>query len=76
MTLCEVAIGDPNYLYYADYNAGDLPEGKHSTKGCGKTAPPESSYVQLDGVTVPIGEGEATQIDGSLLYNEYIVYDV
>lgn len=60
LTLCEVALGEPNYLYYADYNASNLPEGKQSTKGCGKTAPPESSYIEVDGVTVPIGQGEPT----------------
>ena len=33
----------------------DLPEGKHSIRGVGKIAPPESSYVEQDGYRIPIG---------------------
>ena len=39
MILCETALGNINDKYYADYYANLLPDGKHSTKGCGKTAP-------------------------------------
>jgi len=78
LLLCEVALGDVNELYFADYNAGTLPPGKLSTKGVGKTAPAHSSYIKVDGdVHVPIGKGEPTNIkQGSLLYSEYIVYDI
>jgi len=38
--LCDVALGEFNDKYYADYNANLLPAGKHSTRGYGKTAPP------------------------------------
>lgn len=55
MILCEVALGEPNEKLYADYYANNLPAGKHSTKGCGSTAPPEKSYIKFDGMTVPIG---------------------
>ena len=55
--LCEVALGNYSDKNYADYNAANLPPGTHSTRGLGKNAPPESSYVDLDGVKVPIGEG-------------------
>lgn len=39
MLLCEVALGGMNEKFYADYYANLLPEGKNSTKGCGRTAP-------------------------------------
>lgn len=76
LMLCDVALGTCNEKLYADHHADQLPAGTHSTKGCGKSAPAESSYVDLDGIKVPLGKGEATIHNGSLLYNEYIVYDV
>ncbi|XP_067883469.1 poly [ADP-ribose] polymerase 1-like, partial [Heterodontus francisci] len=54
-----------------------LPKGKHSVKGVGKTAPDPSATIKMDGVDVPLGKGVRTlATDSSLLYNEYIVYDV
>lgn len=61
--------------YSADYYANLLPENKHSTKGCGKTAPDGGENV--GDVFVPNGIGKNTNISSSsLLYNEFIVYDV
>lgn len=74
MLLCEVACGEFNELLHADSNANNLPPGKLCTKGCGKTAP--SEMKDLDGVHVPCGPAAPTQYMGSLLYNEFIVYDV
>lgn len=78
MLLCEVALGTPRDLYFADYYADKLPPGTHSTKGCGKTAPHEDDYVTDHvGCKIPLGEGKPTKIpQGSLLYNEFIVYDI
>ncbi|OMJ75809.1 hypothetical protein SteCoe_24990 [Stentor coeruleus] len=76
LLLCDVALGNCNEKLYADYNANLLPDGKHSTKGCGRNAPPESSYIDLEGTKLPYGEGETVNVNGSLLYNEYIVYDI
>lgn len=76
LMLCDVALGNCNEKLYADSGAALLPPDKHSTKGCGRTAPLETSYVDLEGVKVPLGEGTAIPINGSLLYNEYIVYDI
>jgi poly [ADP-ribose] polymerase len=76
LLLCDVALGTCNEKLYADHHAEQLPPDTHSTKGCGKNAPPESTYSDLDGVKVPLGKGEATMHNGSLLYNEYIVYDI
>lgn len=73
---CEVALGECNEKYQSDYNANLLPAGKSSTKGCGKTAPAADSYVDLEGSQVPLGKGQPTGVNGSLLYNEYIVYDI
>ncbi|CAG9310861.1 unnamed protein product [Blepharisma stoltei] len=76
MLLCEVAVGTPCMKMTADCNAANLPPGAHSTKGCGRNAPPATSYIDFEGCKVPIGNGEETGYNGSLLYNEYIVYDV
>lgn len=46
-----------------------------STKGCGRTAPHTHFYRLIEGVLAPVGVGEPTNVEGPLLYNEYIVYD-
>lgn len=76
MMLCEVALGNPNELLHADFNASTLPANKHSTKGCGSTQPDPKTYRDLNGVTVPIGKGVPSNRNGGLFYNEFIVYDV
>lgn len=79
LLLCEVALGDCNELFDADYEANNLPSGKHSTKGLGRTGPNPKNAITLDGMTVPMGPGVATgaaKNQGySLLYNEFIVYN-
>lgn len=79
LLLCEVALGDCNELLDADYEANNLPAGKHSTKGLGQTAPDPKNSVTLDGVIVPMGPGVKTGLGKntgySLLYNEFIVYN-
>ncbi|RVE60960.1 hypothetical protein OJAV_G00166110 [Oryzias javanicus] len=79
LLLCEVALGDCNELLDADYEANNLPAGKHSTKGLGQTAPDPRNSVTLNGVTVPMGPGVKTGVANrsgySLLYNEFIVYN-
>lgn len=46
--LCsQVALGNSNELLDADYNADQLPSGKHSTKGLGQIAPDPNNYVAL-----------------------------
>ena len=39
LLLCEVALGDMNEKMHADFYASNLPPGKHSTKGMGRSAP-------------------------------------
>lgn len=74
--LGEVALGNMHELKKASHIT-KLPKGKHSVKGVGRTAPDPSATVTLDGVQVPLGKGCNTNIDDtSLMYNEYIVYDV
>lgn len=76
LLLGEVALGNMHELKKASHIT-KLPKGKHSVKGLGRTAPDPSAAVTLDGVQVPLGKGVHTNIeDTSLLYNEYIVYDV
>ncbi|XP_061741748.1 poly [ADP-ribose] polymerase 1 [Nerophis ophidion] len=76
LLLAEVALGNMHELKKASHIT-KLPKGKHSVKGVGRTAPESSATTTLDGVHVPLGKGTNTNIDDtSLLYNEYIVYDV
>uniref|UniRef100_A0A3Q3B584 Poly [ADP-ribose] polymerase n=1 Tax=Kryptolebias marmoratus TaxID=37003 RepID=A0A3Q3B584_KRYMA len=79
LLLCEVALGDCNELLDADYEANNLPAGKHSTKGLGQTGPDPRNAVQLNGAAVPMGPAVKTgagKTNGySLLYNEFIVYN-
>ncbi|XP_016151255.1 poly [ADP-ribose] polymerase 1-like [Sinocyclocheilus grahami] len=74
--LGEVALGNMHELKKASHIT-KLPKGKHSVKGLGRTAPDPRAAVSLNGVDVPLGKGINTNIeDTSLLYNEYIVYDI
>lgn len=72
--LCEVSIGNPNVVKVSDssYCLSKLPKGTHSTKYLGGCYPPSDSYIDLDGVQVPIGTPDKQQ---SWDFNEYIVYD-
>ncbi|XP_020991732.1 poly [ADP-ribose] polymerase 2-like [Arachis duranensis] len=65
-------------LLTAKYDADKLPEGKLTTKGVGGTSPDFSEAQALeDGVVVPLGNPKKNpSFKGSLLYNEYIVYNV
>ncbi len=79
-TLQLMGYAFPSHRYertHAEY-ISKLPSGKHSTKGLGRTAPdPSQALIQRDGVVVPLGKGMPSSIThSSLLYNEYIVYDV
>ncbi|XP_015110104.1 poly [ADP-ribose] polymerase [Diachasma alloeum] len=78
LLLCEVALGNMYERLQADY-IEKLPKGMHSTFGRGQTQPdPTKVHVTEDGVEVPYGPGVPAKLNGqsSLLYNEYIVYDV
>ncbi|PWA92131.1 Poly [Artemisia annua] len=78
LLLCEVALGEMAELLNADHNADKLPQGKLSTKGVGATAPDMSEIETLeDGVVVPLGQPkQQLKSKASLLYNEYIAYNV
>lgn len=78
LLLCEVALGEPRPLKKADYYANRLPAGTHSTHGMGRTGPdPAETITMSDGVKVPLGSHGPTNVSGtSLLYDEFIVYDV
>lgn len=77
MLLCEVALGDTMDCYQANY-VTKLPSDKHSVKGVGKNYPnPDEIHTLPDGVKVPLGKPvENSKVQSSLLYNEYIVYDI
>uniref|UniRef100_A0A182XE12 Poly [ADP-ribose] polymerase n=1 Tax=Anopheles quadriannulatus TaxID=34691 RepID=A0A182XE12_ANOQN len=77
LLLCEVALGDMQEYTQAHY-VTKLSTGKHSVKGIGRTQPdPTGSHVRPDGVEIPMGKGVSNEkLKSSLLYNEFIVYDV
>ncbi|XP_070584140.1 poly [ADP-ribose] polymerase 1 [Erythrolamprus reginae] len=76
LLLGEVALGNMFELKNASHIT-KLPKGKHSVKGLGKTAPDPKATVPLDGADVPLGKGIPSGISNtSLMYNEYIVYDI
>lgn len=82
LSLSEVSLGVCNEMKQADNNAHKLPAGKFSTKGVGRSSPDQSEWATLDdGCVVPCGKmkntvSKAEANSYSLLYNEYIVYDV
>ncbi|KAL6042215.1 Poly [ADP-ribose] polymerase 2 [Balamuthia mandrillaris] len=76
MLLSRVALGNTYDCLQAEY-MDQAPSGYHSTKGCGATGPdPAEAVTTNDGMLIPLGKPAATGTSGSLLYNEFIVYDV
>ncbi|CAK1553493.1 unnamed protein product [Leptosia nina] len=76
MLLSEVALGDMKECKQADYIT-KLPAGLHSVWGLGRTQPdPAQNKILDDGVIVPLGKAVENTQKTSLLYNEFIVYDV
>jgi poly [ADP-ribose] polymerase len=77
MFLCEVALGNC-YERNQSENITSLPLGKHSTRGLGLYQPMMDTHRTLNDVVVPIGKLQKIGTDSqlSLLYDEYIVYDV
>eukprot|EP00286_Rhodomonas_abbreviata_P026315 CAMPEP_0181301288 /NCGR_PEP_ID=MMETSP1101-20121128/7341_1 /TAXON_ID=46948 /ORGANISM="Rhodomonas abbreviata, Strain Caron Lab Isolate" /LENGTH=743 /DNA_ID=CAMNT_0023406577 /DNA_START=60 /DNA_END=2291 /DNA_ORIENTATION=- len=87
LLLCEVALGRPNELSTADYNAATLcaAAGCHSTYGMGRSKPDPAADLMvttgdMENVRVPQGTLKANPdlktTAGHLLYNEFIVYDI
>ena len=79
LLLAEVALGGVHERTRAEFiePARDLPPGKASVKGLGKTAPDPAAAVRTEsGALVPLGAPKPSGVeDTALLYNEYIVYD-
>ncbi|KAL3660772.1 hypothetical protein V7S43_014175 [Phytophthora oleae] len=78
LILAEVALGTPYKAQEAeDLTYTSLKKTKHcdSTHGVGRMAAAEEDHETMeDGVVVPIGEFMPSDGNGSLLYNEFIVY--
>ncbi|XP_075147427.1 poly [ADP-ribose] polymerase-like [Haematobia irritans] len=77
LLLSEVALGDMLECSTAKYIT-KLPADKHSCFGRGRTMPnPKESYIREDGVEIPLGKPISDdKLKSSLLYNEFIVYDI
>uniref|UniRef100_A0A1I7VNJ8 Poly [ADP-ribose] polymerase n=1 Tax=Loa loa TaxID=7209 RepID=A0A1I7VNJ8_LOALO len=79
LVLAQVALGEMHELLQGDIHASKLPAGRNSTKGLGSIVPDPATYVTLDDCEIPCGKPVTVQPKGgasSLIYNEYIVYDV
>lgn len=75
MLLCEVALGNMQECYRA--TDVKLPPNMHSAWGVGGTQPdPAQSRTLDDGTIVPLGKPVQNKVPTTLLYNEFIVYDV
>uniref|UniRef100_A0A1B0BYD9 Poly [ADP-ribose] polymerase n=1 Tax=Glossina palpalis gambiensis TaxID=67801 RepID=A0A1B0BYD9_9MUSC len=77
MLLSEVALGDMMECTAAKY-VTKLSKDKHSCFGRGRTMPnPKESHFRQDGVEIPLGKPITdSELKSSLLYNEFIVYDI
>ncbi|EFX75651.1 hypothetical protein DAPPUDRAFT_55885 [Daphnia pulex] len=76
LLLCDVALGKSYERKEADY-IEKLKKDYQSVLGVGKTEPNPDEFKMLGDVKVPLGKPAPTKVKGSsLLYNEYIVYDV
>lgn len=74
MFLCEVALGNMYEKTHSE-QVVTLPTGKHSTKGVGTSCPNTQTHIEIDDVTVPIGNLISSGTTSSLLYDEFVVYD-
>ena len=76
LLLCEVALGTMAERFKADTNIV-LKKGEHSCKGVGQTmCDPTGNFVDKDGILYPMGKPVQQVKKSTLLYNEYIVYDI
>ncbi len=78
LALAEVALGTPTERTQSDFIV-DLPRGTHSCYARGGDMPDPAGDAKWSvdpAVTVPLGRAIQTNVCGSLLYNEYIVYNV
>ncbi|XP_039748825.1 poly [ADP-ribose] polymerase [Pararge aegeria] len=76
LLLSEVALGNMKECSQAEY-VTKLPSGMHSVWGKGRTQPdPTQSRTIAGDVVVPLGKPVTAPANTSLLYNEFIVYDV
>ncbi|OQR93407.1 poly ADP-ribose polymerase [Achlya hypogyna] len=72
----EVALGSTHRVLEAEeFDYGKLQvRGCDSVFGAGRMTPAAETHFTEGGVCMPKGELVATDADGSLLYNEYVVY--
>lgn len=75
MFLCDVALGEAYKLTHSEY-VTKLPDNCGHTYGMGSTTPDYSKEHEIDGVKFPGAlKPIERNINSSLLYNEFIVYN-
>lgn len=76
LLLADVALGKCYERNEADY-IEKLKKGYQSVLGVGKTEPNPTDAEMLGDVQIPLGKAVPSKVsDTTLLYNEYIVYDI
>ncbi|CAH2107562.1 unnamed protein product [Euphydryas editha] len=75
LLLSDVALGNMKECRSAEF-VTQLPAGTHSVWGVGRTQPDAARARSLGDVLVPLGPPRSDDKPTSLLYNEFIVYDV
>ena len=80
LLLTEVALGNTYNRTQAEF-VTKLPKDLHSCWGQGRTEPDNNEFLEIDSscsgqkIKVPLGKPTQVQRSGSLLYNEFIIYD-
>ena len=66
LLLCEVAVGEFSEKFQPDFNSSNLPDGTQSTKAVGDIFPPLESYVNYEGINIPLG---APDVQNGVIFN-------
>ncbi|OQS03866.1 hypothetical protein THRCLA_03849, partial [Thraustotheca clavata] len=76
LMLTEVALGKPHKVLEAEeFNYESVKaKGCESIFGVGRMTPSTETHLVKSGVRMPKGTLESTDAEGTLLYNEYVVY--
>ena len=77
--MSEVSLGSFNQLMAADYDADNMPRGKHSVQGMRRVGPAGFKKM-VEGVEIHLGPPRDTKVVNKkgfkLDYDEFIVYDI
>lgn len=79
LLMCEAHVGATHDMHYSDYQAPEKMSSnqKNSVKGLGRLGPLPGNEIMFDGNILKMGPiGDQTPTGKTLIYNEFVVYDV